>query len=192
MASTGLRIIAGTLRGRRIRTPAGRDVRPTSDKVRESIFNILGQDLTDLAVLDAWAGSGALGLEALSRGARKATFVEADPRVALRIEENAENLGVGDRIRIVVGRVEDALRRGRLVGPYDVVLADPPYEGADPSTFLEALLTSGVLGSRARIVFERDARKAPGDPPKGLQLVRTARYGGTAIDFFTRASGTPA
>lgn len=192
MPPAGLRIIAGELRGRRIRTPSGRDVRPTSDKVREAIFNILGQDVTGLVVLDAWAGSGALGFEALSRGARKVTFLESDPRVAFGIETNARELGVEDRVRIVVGRVEESLKRRRIAGPYDLVLADPPYAGADPGAFLLGLVEAGILAEGARVVFERDTRVAQGTGPQGLRLTRSSRYGATAVDFFLWGPDTPA
>ncbi len=181
-----LRIVAGDLRGRRIRVPAGVRVRPTPDKVREALFDILGHDLSGTRVLDACAGSGALGLEALSRGAVSATFLEADPRVLAVLRRNAHDLGVASRCRIIQGRVEALLGKGGAGGPFDLVLADPPYAEPLREPILAALLAAaGTLAPGCRVVLERDAGSppAPGDE-KRLPLVRTARYGRTCLDFY--------
>jgi len=186
-----LRIVGGRLRGRRLRVPDGAGLRPTGNRVRESLFNILGQDLGGFDVLELFAGTGALGFEAISRGARRVVFVEADPKTAAGLRRSAEELGVEREIRVVVGRVEDVLERARLGGPFHVVLADPPYEGADEAALVEAVDGGGLLGMHGTLVVEREARSAPRGGTPGLKLVRTARYGGTALDFFKYSNPEP-
>jgi 16S rRNA (guanine966-N2)-methyltransferase len=181
-----LRVVAGDLRGRRIRVLPGSLVRPTPDKVREALFDILGPYLSGLAVLDVCAGSGALGFEALSRGASSATFIEADRRVLGVLRENAEHLGVGSRCRILGGRAETLLAARRAGGPFDLVMGDPPYAGGLGGPILKALVAvPGTLADAARVVLERDSRSAPAIAPgASLRLVRTARYGRNCLDFY--------
>jgi 16S rRNA (guanine966-N2)-methyltransferase len=180
-----LRIVAGELRGRRIEIPPGNSVRPTPDRVREALFDILGHDLTGAIVLDACAGSGALGLEALSRGASSATFIEADRRVLERLQRNAEQLGVTPRCRFLGGRAEMLIGKGAAGGPFDLVLADPPYAEALRGPILAVIGSApAVLRPGAKVVLEREAR-CPAEPgPDRLPLVRTARYGRTCLDFY--------
>ncbi len=126
-----LRIIAGELRGRRIRAPAGRSTRPTGEAVREAWFSVLGYRIVDSRVLDLFAGSGALGLEALSRGAKWVCFVESNRGVLAVLKSNIDTLGVGQRAEV---RAEDAHRvvaglARRSEGSWDIALADPPYAG---------------------------------------------------------------
>jgi len=187
-----LRIIAGELRGRRIRVPPGELVRPTPDRVREALFDILGQRLDGFRVLDLYAGTGALGLEALSRGAAHATFVEIDARVRSILAQNAEALGVAGRCRILAGGALPLLERGAVGGPFDLVLADPPYHDAPGGRLLSALAVAGVLVSDSQVVLQRDRRTTRAEAPgKGVAWHRTARYGRTSLDFY-RFSGDSA
>jgi 16S rRNA (guanine966-N2)-methyltransferase len=179
-----LRIIAGRLRGRRLRVPPDAAIRPTSERVREALFNILGQDLSSFDVLDLFAGSGALGLEAISRGARRVVFVESDPKTAAMLRRSAEDLGVDREARVIVGRVEQVLDRARLGGPYHVILADPPYDRTAEARLVEGIDASGLLGLHGTLVVEREKRNPPESGAAGLKLVRTAEYGRTALDFF--------
>lgn len=181
-----LRIIAGTLRGRKIRVPPGLTVRPTSDRVRESLFDILGPLPPGARVLDVYAGSGALGLEALSRGAVAATFLESDREVLKILRANAASLGVDARCRILEGDATARLLTARGIGePFDLALADPPYGLGRPEELLGALSRGGVLAPGARVVFERDRRSEPTlGPDARLPLERTARYGRTCLDFY--------
>ncbi len=182
-----LRIIAGLLRRRRIQAPPGRGLRPTADRVREALFDILGPGLEGVRVLDAFAGSGALGLEALSRGARSVTFVERDRGTLAVLRRNVADLGVAGSCRIVPGSVERVLEGCLAEGPFDLVLADPPYDEPVIEPFLRILSDRGVLAERARVVVERDHRVAPSTPGTGsLLLVRTSRYGRTCLDFYRR------
>lgn len=170
-----MRIIAGQWRGRRLVVPAGRDVRPTSDRVREALFSILGP-LDGAAVLDLFAGSGALALEALSRGAARATLVERAPAALVAIAANVQALraDVDLRRRDVRAFVRDASRAG---GPYDLVFLDPPYRdatGLGPQLDLPPLLATG-----ARVVSESDRREPLALP--GLEVADERRYGDTLI-----------
>lgn len=186
-ASRGLlRIVAGDLRGRRIRVPDGAEVRPTGDRVREALFAILGSRVEGAGVVDAFAGSGALGLEAISRGAARVLFLESDPAVASVLRDNVRALGVAQRCRVVVG---DACRGwGALGGPVDLVLADPPYGAAgEGERLLRAIGSASALAPTGWIVLERD-REAPvsaGNPR--LECFRTARYGRSCLDFYRLA-----
>lgn len=179
-----LRIIAGELRGRRIAVPPGAGVRPTADRVREALFSILGCAVRDARVLDAYAGSGALGFEALSRGATRATFIEADRRALRTMRANAAELGVAKRCTVHAGRVIDVLRRGDVAGPFDLVFADPPYEGTEAAPFL--VLAASVLAENGVVVLERDSRKVAA-AADGLDRSRTARYGRCCLDFYGRS-----
>ena len=178
-----MRIVAGRFGGRRLRAPAGRATRPTSDRVREALFGTLGP-LDGAAVLDLFAGSGALGLEALSRGAARADLVERDARAAAVARANAEALGLSaDEVRVLqmpaLRALRDARRRGAT---YDLVLLDPPYRaasrlGAELSEPLAAVLAPG-----ARVVTESD-RRAPLELT--LPVVHERRYGDTLIRIHT-------
>jgi 16S rRNA (guanine966-N2)-methyltransferase len=176
-----VRIVAGQYRGRRLTTPAGLDTRPTSDRVRESLFNILG-DIEGLRVLDLFAGSGALGLEALSRGAASAVLVENERRAVEAIEANVDAIGTQDA-RVVRGDALAWLRRAE--GEFDLVFLDPPYSSArDVAGSLTQLLPH-VLAEDALIVSESDKR----DPLLlDLPLDDERTYGHTRIAIH-RAAG---
>lgn len=182
-----LRIVAGSFRGRRIRVPDGA-VRPTRDRVREAVFNILGQTAEDLDVLDLYAGSGALGLEALSRGARRAVFVEADASAAAVLEGNVRDLRVEPRAVVIRGKAGAALRSGRL-GEFDLVFADPPYADRTSLDLLALLDESRVLRPGGVIVLEQDAGEPSSPLPEGWSLIREARYGRTVVRFYRRTRG---
>ena len=185
-----LRIIAGTLKGRRLRVPPDFRVRPTPDRVREALFSILGTTFEGGRVLDAFAGTGALGFEALSRGAADVTFVEADTRALVFLRRNAETLEVTARCLIHAERVETLLDRRGLGGGFDLVLADPPYASGPGESFLRQVAASGILLAGARVVFQRDVRTLPAPGPgTGLEQVRTARYGRTCLDFYSVPEG---
>jgi len=181
-----LRIIAGEHRGRRIAVPAGVTVRPTADRVREALFSIVGPRLGGAVVLDAYAGSGALGFEALSRGAARAAFIEADAGVFRTLRANAAGLGLEGRSSMHHGPVADLLRRRVVVGPFDLILADPPYGAGEAGPFLAQAVS--LLAEGGMIVIERDAGdEAPGGP-RGLERSRTACYGRCRLDFYGRTA----
>jgi 16S rRNA (guanine966-N2)-methyltransferase len=177
-----VRIVAGSRMGRRIDAPKGVVTRPTGDRVREAVFSILGS-VEDARVLDLFAGSGALGLEALSRGAASCVFVEHDRRAARVIQSNLEKLRLTGAV-VVARDVASALheeRDGRR--RYDLVLADPPYEDwAGHEARLAELLPS-VLADDALVVVETSKHVEPELP---LDLVTTRRYGSARISVFSR------
>jgi len=187
------RIIAGVAGGRRLAVPAGRSTRPTSDRTREGLFAaalaMLG-DLDGAAVLDLYAGSGAVGLEALSRGAADALLVESDPGAAQVIRRNIEAVGLPGA-RLVHDRVDRALRRGPgSAAPRDLVFADPPYSAAEDelSEVLVRLAGHGWLARDAVVILERDARSPEPRWPAGYAKDRSRRYGETVL-WYGRASG---
>ncbi len=161
-------------------------LRPTPERAREALFDILGRDLAGLRVLDAFAGSGALGFEALSRGAEVAVFLESDRASAEAIRESARDLGIEGRCVVVVGRAEREVERGIPRKPFDLVLADPPYADAHArEEFVAALArATGILSEGARVAVERESRTLPVPAPPGLLHARTARYGRTSFDFY--------
>jgi len=179
-----MRVIAGTYGGRELVAPRGRATRPTSDRVREALFSILGE-VTDLRVLDLFAGSGALAIEALSRGAAHAVLVESDARAARVIQANLKALDLATeraevRRRDALRVVRDASEAGES---YDLVFLDPPYRlatglGPDLATALAPLLAPG-----ARVIGESD-RRTPLDLP-GYTTTFERRYGDTLLRIHT-------
>lgn len=179
-----LRIVAGSLKGRRIAAPDGGVVRPTSEKVREALFDILADRVQGARVLDAFAGSGAVGCEAISRGASEVVFVELDPGVALVLRANLAALHALDRGRVIVGDAVDACRHFRGA-PFDIAFADPPYRGDEAGRFLLAMGGSALLDRAGLVILERSARAAPLDAPPTLRRIREARYGDSRLDFYS-------
>jgi 16S rRNA (guanine966-N2)-methyltransferase len=178
------RIVAGTAKGRRIAVPA-RGTRPTADRVREALFSALESrvELPGARVLDLYAGSGALGLEALSRGAAHATFVEADRHAAHIVRQNANILGFR-AVRVERAKV-DTLLAGGADGRYDVVLADPPYDLDTERlrTMLGLLATQGWSGQGTVAVVERAAHSGELPWPQPWVALHTKRYGDTAVHW---------
>jgi 16S rRNA (guanine966-N2)-methyltransferase len=188
-----VRVIAGTARGRRLTAPAGRDTRPTSDRVREALFSSISAAVPGAAVLDLFAGSGALGIEALSRGAVRATFVEQAPRAVAAIRQNLRRAGVAPAGQVV--HTDAALFCRRPAGgPFDLLLCDPPYalDTAAVGDLLAALRDAGGLAVGALAVVERD-RRGP-DPAAGLPTFlaqeRLRSYGDTMLLYLRVVEAT--
>ena len=176
-----MRIIAGALKGRRLRSPGWPGVRPTSDRLRETMFNVLGDRVRDAEVLDACAGTGALGLEALSRGARAVTFVDADRRAVAYIADHAARFGVAGDCRIVCARLPRAAGDRRLPVAFDLILLDPPYDNPDTDAILSAV--GGRLAAGGVLVLER-ARRAAAPVAEGMTLARRIVTGDSALEFY--------
>lgn len=182
-----MRIVAGRLRGRRIEGPRGGGVRPTSDRLRETLFNVLGQRLDAIRVLDAFAGTGALGLEALSRGAAEVTFVERDRAALDVIEGNVAACQAGAACAVIRA---DFLRRddprfARLTdrGPFDLVLLDPPYDLEDLTAVLSG--ADALLAPGGRVVLEHSRRRESPQAVGSLVRTRVLPVGDGAISFYT-------
>jgi len=181
-----MRIIGGVAGGRRIRAPRGTGTRPTTGRVREALFSVLSGQLggfSGVVVLDLFAGSGALGLEALSRGADAALFVERKPAAARVVRENVTHLGFEDRARVWTAPVAAALvRLGRSGERFDLVFCDPPY-AHDPGPLLASLVGAGVLAPDALLTLEHAPGRAPA-PPHGLDIAWKRRYGDSALTLY--------
>ncbi len=180
-----MRIIAGKLKGRRLRSPDWEGLRPTSDRLRETLFNILAGRIAGALVLDGYAGTGAVGIEALSRGASGVVFVERDRRAASLIDDNLRHCGVSDGYDIIRA---DVARMNRPDGspPFDVIVLDPPYAEADLTACVARaapwLAAGGVL------VLEH-ARRRSSPPSAGrLTLTRVVQSGDSALSFYRHGS----
>jgi 16S rRNA (guanine966-N2)-methyltransferase len=185
-----MRVIAGRLRGRTLRAPRGTATRPTADRVREALFSMLG-DVSGLVVLDLYAGSGALGIEALSRGARRAVFVESNRAALDCLRRNVNELGVGDACRVIGARSERAAPRLKALGPFGLVLCDPPWAALDRAlSELGPLLESIVLSRSAVLVVEHPRGAAV--ELAGWVLTSRRAWGGSAISLFAGAAGASA
>jgi 16S rRNA (guanine966-N2)-methyltransferase len=182
-----MRIIAGAHKGRRLEAPTWEGLRPTSDKLRETLFNVISARIPGARVLDGYAGTGAVGLEALSRGALHTTFIERDPRACRLIAENARRCGLTDGYTILRADVISALRHD-AAGPFELIFLDPPY--ASPkvdSNWREVVpLAVQALTEDGLLVLEHAAREPVDDVP-GARLVRRLRSGDSALAFFTAA-----
>ena len=176
-----MRVIAGSLKGRRLKAPAWDGLRPTSDKLRETLFNILAPRIAGARVLDGYAGTGAVGIEALSRGAAMVTFVDSDRRAQALIAENLAHCGVENGYAIIRATVARAIDDYGTTKAFDIVLLDPPYED-EPDTVVAA--AGEVLAPNGLLVLER-ARRGPAPDSAGpLRCVRTVASGGSALAFY--------
>jgi 16S rRNA (guanine966-N2)-methyltransferase len=185
------RIIAGTHGGRRLSAPAGAQTRPTSDRVREAFFSALSTmiDLDEARFADLYAGSGAIGLEALSRGASHALLVESDARAARTIRDNIVVIKAGAAARLITGKVAQVLAGPPEGGPYDVVFADPPYAVTDReiTEVQQALIDHGWLAPDAVVVIERASRGGSPNWVDGIIADRSRRYGETTLWYGRRS-----
>jgi 16S rRNA (guanine(966)-N(2))-methyltransferase RsmD len=180
-----VRIIAGAMGGRRLKTPQGAETRPTSDRVREALFSILGAPDAETRVLDLFAGAGTLGLEAISRGAARATFVD-NSRAALRVlRDNISALGVGDRCDVRGTEALRTLRRLQEAGEqFDWIFLDPPYATDLADQALQFLAEGTLFSPTGIIVVEHDRRRPPASEHGSLVRTDCRRYGDTVLSFF--------
>ena len=186
-----MRITGGTLRSRALRAPRGQSTRPTSDRVREALFGILGSAgvLARAAVLDLYAGTGALALEALSRGAARAVLVESSREALAALRGNVESLGVGRDATVLAADARACVPRLSAHGPFDLVLADPPWalvDSGEATRVLAAVVDAGLLAADGLAVLEHASRTPPPEVP-GLRRDQSRRYGDTALAFYKPA-----
>jgi 16S rRNA (guanine966-N2)-methyltransferase len=183
-----VRVIAGAARGRRLKGGSERGLRATSDLVRGAIFDILQSMDADFSrVLDLYAGTGALGIEALSRGAGWCDFVEKESRFCRLIHENLETSGFLEKAAVFCLPAERVLTK--LSGEYSLVLADPPYQDEQADKVLEGIGASPLVGPGTVVVLEHSKRKAPAGTLGGLSLATSRRHGDTAISIY-RSGGS--
>ncbi len=186
------RVIAGSAAGRRLLAPPGEGTRPLADRVKQTLFAILEPDLIDARVLDLFAGSGAAGIEALSRGAAAVVFVERDERATRTIAENLRSTGLAAPTAVVVGAEAVAwLRREATTAQrFDVVIADPPYSETELLTAVLARLgeVDAPLAPDARVVAKHFWRDRPPERIGLLASERERRFGETALTFYRRVA----
>ena len=181
------RITGGDLGSRKLRSPKSSVVRPTPGKVKEALFSILMHRIEGARVLDIFAGTGAIGFEAISRGAARVVSVESDHDIARAIEEAVAELEVGDVVTVVAAPAERALYR--IEGPFDLVYLDPPYANDVPLHLFKLLRERNLLAEDARVIYEHAARRILPDIP-GYRSEREEVYGDVALAFFAPIAGT--
>jgi 16S rRNA (guanine966-N2)-methyltransferase len=178
-----VRIIAGELKGRKLNAPDWTGLRPTSDKLRETLFNVLGPRIVGARVLDGYAGTGAVGIEALSRGALHATFVDSDPRATRLIEANLSHCRLEEGYAIIA--VDFAAVSTRLAGQvFDIIFLDPPYGSAGMAAALAS--AAGMASAGTRVIFEHARRDVPPAQVLPLVLTRTLTSGDSGLSFYER------
>jgi 16S rRNA (guanine966-N2)-methyltransferase len=180
-----MRVIGGTHRGRRLRTVGGLEVRPTSDRLRETLFNILAHRIEGCRFLDICAGSGAVGVEALSRGASQATFIERSRRSCAVIEDNLTALGIARDATIINRDAREALKSlNRASEHFDIAFLDPPYASGTCNQVMNLLGSGSLLSDEAVVVVEHRA-KTPPEPGYGkLRMFRQLKQGESALAFY--------
>ena len=186
-----MRVIGGAARGRRLKVPKGQAIRPTAARVKESLFNILPHDFSGMRVLDLFAGSGNVSIEALSRGAEIAILIDESARSAAVIRENLEQLGLSKRAQVWTAPVTRSLRNLARAGErFDLIFLDPPYDRRLVGTTLKALGQSHLLKSGGKVVAEHSTREVVKSEYDQLVLNDQRRYGDTLLSFFITEATT--
>lgn len=182
-----MRIITGRAKGTNLFTPKNYDVRPTADRVKESVFNIIGSSIVDARVLDAFAGTGNLGLECWSRGAASVIFVDKSRESLKLVQRNVEKCHAEDDCRLLEGEAASQIARLERQGEvFDFIFLDPPYHKGLLEKFLAKLAEHSIASANCRIVAERAADEKMPVLPEGFELQREEKYGSTVIDFICR------
>jgi 16S rRNA (guanine966-N2)-methyltransferase len=182
-----LRVIAGALKGRRLEPPDWTGLRPTSDRLRETLFNVLGPRVAEARVLDGFAGTGAVGIEALSRGAAHVTFVESDPRAVRLIERNLQRCAVAGRYAIIRARFADAAGRPST-GTFDLVFLDPPYGPDDMTDALTA--AAPLVAPGGLLVLEHARRDVAPAQVVSLDKTRDILSGDSVLSLYQRGESS--
>lgn len=180
-----MRVIGGKAKGRRLKVPKGHSIRPTASRVKEALFNILPHDLSGLRVLDLFAGSGSLSVEALSRGAAETILVDASSSADKAIQDNLRASGFSERSRVWIAPVLRALRSlARRRESFDLIFLDPPYEKGWVGKVLRAVAGEGLLRKDGILVAEHSVREKVEESYGALRLRDQRRYGATLLSFF--------
>ena len=176
-----MRVITGAVRGRRLKTPENYDIRPTTDNVKEAVFNIIQFDIEGRRVLDLFAGTGQLGIECLSRGAESAVFIDKDRAAAQIIRDNLKTCGLKATVL-----QEDAVSFLRHCGQFDLIFVDPPYDSELYDSVLESINLVDILSDGGIIICERPREKTMPPEAGGLICSKDYCYGKTAVNLYTR------
>lgn len=180
-----MRVISGEARGHRLAAPEGLDTRPTTDRIKESLFNIIAPDIDDCVFLDLFSGSGAIGIEALSRGAKKAVFVENEKKALEAIDNNLTHTKLEHKAEVLKGEVLTSIKMlGSKNAVFDIIFMDPPYMSDLYKPTLRAILDEGILKKEGYVIAECAAKVALPNID-GLKIVRTKDYKTTVMSFWT-------
>lgn len=180
-----MRVIGGKYRGRRLRAPHGQDVRPTSDRLRETLFNIIAPHIEGSRFLDVCAGSGAVGIEALSRGAASVTFIDSSRRACAVIESNLASLAVTSNATVINKDAVAALKRlSGDAAKFDIIFFDPPYASEIYSQVMHGIAAGCLIGPEALVVAEHRAKTPPAAEYGGLKMYREVKQGESALAFY--------
>lgn len=183
-----MRIVGGEKRGARLSAPKGRELRPTSDRVREALFDILASRISGARFLDLFTGTGAVGIEALSRGAHSVVLVDASAFALRYARRNLEALGLEDRATALRLRLPQDIGLIPIHGgPYDIVFADPPYDFQEYAVLLDELSAHGLVAPEGLVIVEHHAKADLPAAVGGFHHIRTAQYGDTALTFYEQA-----
>jgi 16S rRNA (guanine966-N2)-methyltransferase len=192
MLTSSIRIITGLLKGRKIPTLQGQGIRPTSLRAREALFSILGPIIPGACVADLFAGSGSIGLEALSRGAAKVFFVEKNPEAGRILESTLAQFNLDTQSLVLIQDVALAIQNALLLGwkPFDVLYIDPPYRYEHSHQLLTEIENADLVASNGHIIYEHFFKIPPPASLGRWALIRTAKYGDTALTFYRPQSQT--
>ncbi len=179
-----MRVIAGKYKGRKLEAPLDMSVRPTTDKVKEALFDIIMADVPGAVFCDLFAGSGAIGIEALSRGADKCWFCDADRTSIRLVKTNLRSCGIGDEAKVVTGDYKKALRK--ITDKIDIFFIDPPYESGIYESCLSQIEILDLLSDDAIIITEHDSRTDMPEETETMEIVRDHRYGKTVLSVFRK------
>lgn len=183
-----MRVITGIAKGRKLKTSKGLDVRPTSDRAKESLFNVLGSRVVESRILDLFAGSGAIGIEALSRGANRAVFVDSSPSSCRLVEENLRNTGLTANAEILRHDTSGALRSLAGKGEkFDLIFLDPPYQKGFVAPTLEQAAGAGLLSEHGLIVVEHSRREPVPASVGQFHVSRQLVFGDTLLSIYRRS-----
>jgi 16S rRNA (guanine(966)-N(2))-methyltransferase RsmD len=186
MDFSSIRIITGSLKGRKIPTLQGQGIRPTSLRAREALFSILGSVIQGACVADLFAGSGAIGLEALSRGAQKAAFIEQNPEAGRTLEKTLTQFKVKVQSQVFIQDVALAIQNPHLIGwrPFDVLYIDPPYQFEQSLQVLTQIEEADLAARNGQVIYEHFSKRTPPSAIGQWVLTRTAKYGDTGLSFY--------
>ncbi len=183
-----VRVIGGEYRGRKLRAPAGLTTRPTADRVREALFSIIAARVEGARFLDGYAGTGAVGIEALSRGARRCVFIESDRAAARILEENVASVAAGDRARIITSPFSTTVRAlAAEEGAFDLVFLDPPFGAGEILRALRLVATGSLLAPAGLVVAQHDSMLELPAAEGPIERRRSCRYGSSRLSFFSRS-----
>lgn len=179
-----MRIIAGTARGIPLKSPSNADIRPTLDRVRESLFNMLAPFIEESRFLDLYAGTGAIGIEALSRGAKLAVFIDQSSEATDLVQQNLSKTKLNTKGKIKKARLPQSIKSLGIKTNFDIIFADPPYEVSDLTPLLNEINVSKILDAKGILIIEHNVKVSPPDREGALQLVRTKVYGVTQMSWY--------